>query len=225
MVERSRESTVIIQETPAASLYSPSTLTTTTTPTPNIAPLATGASSFQSADHIDSEHQPTSLFLTAAVSPSDNHTAEELELSIRAPPLSQKSKELHTSSSPLHAPSLPRHPKQSLALLRNRAPPEERVMVLSTPTATTAALIPSDSATPNPLTGGSVISSPTSTSTPSTKSWMRKLYDSLPAPIRNLLQWMSSLEVLPRFKQKIPLNSKLVRMLLPFSYASLGVCI
>ncbi|KAJ3206925.1 hypothetical protein HDU67_007866 [Dinochytrium kinnereticum] len=57
---------------------------------------------------------------------------------------------------------------------------------------------------------------------PTQPTLKQRLYRSLPPFIRTSWEWWQKVDILPRTKTKIPLDSRVVRIVLPFSYASLG---
>ena len=49
------------------------------------------------------------------------------------------------------------------------------------------------------------------------------MYAVLPQHVKVLVDMVARIKLVPRLKKKIPLKSTSVRIILPFSYASLGV--
>ncbi|KAJ3115127.1 hypothetical protein HDU96_001139 [Phlyctochytrium bullatum] len=54
------------------------------------------------------------------------------------------------------------------------------------------------------------------------KPFKERMYEALPPFVKNAITWWHNVDILPRLQKKIPLESRVVTVLLPFSYASLG---
>ncbi|KAJ3416033.1 hypothetical protein HDV05_003392 [Chytridiales sp. JEL 0842] len=151
-----------------------------------------------------SESIETSSFLISSESSAPAATLSELEVLSSTEPLKTSENQ-----------------QPPMATLRNRSSfTDEQVMVLSTPSATTASLIPRKStSTPDTNLETQPARAP---SQRAKMTWKQTLLNSFPSPLKNMILQIQAIEILPRFKEKIPLDSKLVRVVLPFSYASLG---
>ncbi|KAJ3104583.1 hypothetical protein HDU97_009095 [Phlyctochytrium planicorne] len=53
-------------------------------------------------------------------------------------------------------------------------------------------------------------------------SFKQRIYKSMPPFFKRAVEWWQTVDILPRLKKRIPLDSVATRIILPFSYASLG---
>ncbi|KAJ3332698.1 hypothetical protein HDU76_013377 [Blyttiomyces sp. JEL0837] len=108
----------------------------------------------------------------------------------------------------------PRRPKTDPALLQA---PDERLLVVA------ATTVVNSSSGVDAVSEGVIVEEDENSKTPLVKPTMaQRLYKYSPQFVKDVIAWWNRIDILPRLKNKIPLNSKAVTVVLPLAYATLG---